>query len=84
MGGRDVDAWEGGWEGRVGVGGVGGEGGEVEKEEEEAVFAAVVGEGERWVAGGRGRVSYGGLMGGGRKEACGGTWGTHGYWSRAS
>ena len=37
----DVDCWEEGGEGGVGV-----ESGEVEEEEDEAVFAAVVGEGE--------------------------------------
>lgn len=41
MRGHDVDGFE---EGRKG--GVGGEGGEVDYEEDEAVFAAVVGEGE--------------------------------------
>ncbi len=44
--GRDEDGGEGRGEGRVR-----GEEGEVEEEEDEAVFAAVVGEGERFEAG---------------------------------
>lgn len=50
---RDIDGGQGRRKGRVGV-----EEGEQKDEQEEAVFSAVVGEGEGWETGGFGESAY--------------------------